>query len=110
MNKNDFVSHVAADASATRNIAECTVATDFSAVDDALTQDEPASIAGFGKFETRSRVAWRGLNPETGQPVSIAVSGVPSFKAAVHNQLSAFPTCLETQSADPGNSYAWVIR
>ena len=41
-----------------------------------------ATIAGFGKFVIRSRAARRGRNPQTGEPVAIVASRVPSFKAA----------------------------
>ena len=82
MNKNDLVSHVAAETSATRATAERMVGAVFSAVGDALARDEPVAIAGFGKFVIRDRAAGRGRNPKTGEPVAIAASNVPSFKAA----------------------------
>ena len=82
MNKNDLVSHVAAETSATRATAERTVGAVFSAIGDALARDEPVAIAGFGKFDIRGRAARRGRNPKTGEPVAIAASRVPSFKAA----------------------------
>ena len=55
MNKNELVSHVAAETSATRATAEHMVGAVFSAIGDALARDEP---------------------------VAITASKVPSFKAA----------------------------
>ena len=55
MNKNELVSHVAAETSATRATAERMVGAVFPAIGDALARDEP---------------------------VAIAASKVPSFKAA----------------------------
>ena len=66
MNKNDLVSHVAAETSATRVAAERMVGAVFSAIADALARDEPVAIAGFGQFVIRGRAARRGRNPQTG--------------------------------------------
>ena len=82
MNKAELASHVAAETSATRAAAERMVGAVFSAIGDALARDEPVAIAGFGKFAVRSRAARTGRNPQTGEPVDIAASKVPSFKAA----------------------------
>ena len=82
MNKNDLISHVAAETSATRTGAERMVAAVFSAIGDALARNEPVSIAGFGKFVMRNRGAARaGRNPQTGEPVvAIAASRVPAIQ------------------------------
>ena len=82
MNKNDLVSHVAAETSATRATSERMVGAVFSAIGDALARDEPVAIAGFGQFVIRDRAARQGRNPQTGEPVAVAASKVPSFKAA----------------------------
>ena len=82
MNKADLVSHVAAETSVTRTTAERMVGAVVTAIGDALARGEPVAIAGFGKFATRSRAARRGRNPQTGEPVAIAASRAPSFKAA----------------------------
>ena len=82
MNKAELISHVAAEASVTSATADRLVGAVFSAIGDALAHDEPVTIAGFGKFATRSRAARRGRNPQTGEPVAIAASRAPSFKPA----------------------------
>ena len=66
MNKNDLVSHVAAETSATRATAERMVGAVFSAIADALARDEPVAIAGFGKFVSARRAARQGRNPQPG--------------------------------------------
>jgi len=66
MNEAELVSHVAAETSSTRAAAERMVDAVFSAIADALARDQPAAIAGFGKFAVRSRVARKGRNPRTG--------------------------------------------
>ena len=37
--------------------------------------------AGFGTFETKERAARQGRNPGTGEPIAIAASRAPAFKA-----------------------------
>lgn len=82
MNKAQLATHVAAERSMTRAAADRLVGAVFAAIADALARDEPVTIAGFGKFDTRSRGARTGRNPATGEPVAIAASRAPSFKAA----------------------------
>ena len=82
MNKNDLAAQVAAERSTSRTEAERMVEAVFSAIGDALARGEPVAIAGFGKFAVHSRVARVGRNPQTGEPVDIAASRAPSFKAA----------------------------
>ena len=54
----------------------------FSTIAYALARDETVVIAGFGKFDVRTRAARTGRNPQTGATVAIAASRVPSFKPA----------------------------
>ena len=82
MNKAELTAHVAAETSVTRATADSLVGAVFSAIADALARDETVAIAGFGKFELRSRPARTGRNPRTGEPVAIAASRAPSFKPA----------------------------
>ena len=82
MNKHELVSHVAAGTPVTKADAERLVGVVFSTIADALARGESVTIAGFGKFATRSRAARTGRNPRTGEPVAIAASRTPSFKPA----------------------------
>ena len=82
MKKSDLVSHVAAEASVSSTVAGRVVGAVFTVIGDALARGEPVTIPGFGKFTTRSRPARQGRNPGTGEPVAIAASRAPSFKAA----------------------------
>ena len=67
MNKHELVSHVAAGTPVTRANTDRLVGAVFSTIADALARGEPATIAGFGKFATRSRAARTGRNPQTGE-------------------------------------------
>ena len=63
-----------AETSVTRATADSLVGAVFSAIAEALARDETVAIAGFGKFDVRSRPARTGRNPRTGEPVAIAAS------------------------------------
>ena len=82
MNKSQLTARVAAETSVTRASADRLVDAVFSAIAGALARDETVAIAGFGKFELRSRPARAGRNPRTGEPIAIAASRAPSFKPA----------------------------
>ena len=81
MNKSELAAHVATEAALPRAQAERVVNAVFSAIGDALANGESVVIAGFGTFETKSRAARQGRNPGTGEPIAIAASRAPAFKA-----------------------------
>ena len=82
MNKSDIVSRVAAQASLSRAAADNVVNAVFTAIGDGLARDETVAIAGFGAFSIKQRPARSGRNPRTGEPITIAASAVPAFKAS----------------------------
>ena len=47
----------------------------------ALQDEEKVQLVGFGSFEMKKRAARTGLNPRTKEPVEIAATQVPVFKA-----------------------------
>ena len=63
MNRNQLAAHVAAETSVTRATADSLVGAVFSAIAEAIARDETVAIAGFGKFDVRSRPARTGRNP-----------------------------------------------
>ncbi len=81
MNKSELSSQVAADASLSRAAADTVIDAVFSTISDALASGETVAIAGFGTFSIRARAARQGRNPQTGEPLTIAASKVPAFKA-----------------------------
>ena len=50
-------------------------------ITNALKNGDQVAIAGFGTFLVRERAARSGRNPRTGEPMQIAASKVPAFKA-----------------------------
>ena len=82
MNKSDIVSRVAAQSSLSRAAADSVVNAVFTAICDGLAQDEAVAIAGFGTFSIKKPPSRSGRNPRTGEPITIAASAVPAFKAS----------------------------
>ena len=50
-------------------------------VADELKKGEKVQLVGFGTFEVSNRPAREGRNPQTGEPMPIAASKAPKFKA-----------------------------
>ena len=81
MNKSELSSRVAADASLPKAGVDSVIDAVFSTITDTLARGESVAIAGFGTFNPRARAARQGRNPQTGEPIIIAGSTVPTFKA-----------------------------
>jgi len=81
MNKGEFVDAVAAKGDMSKGDAASAVDAVLEAVTDAMKDGEQVTLVGFGTFLVRKREARTGRNPRTGEPLQIAASNVPSFKA-----------------------------
>lgn len=81
MNKMELVSNVAEKAGLTKKDAEKAVNALFQSVQEALVKNDKVQMIGFGTFEIRDRVARKGRNPQTGEPIDIPASKNPIFKA-----------------------------
>ena len=82
MNKRELGEAVAEAFGGNKAMGGAAVDAVVSAVTAALAKGEKVSIAGFGNFEVRHRAARTGRNPRTGEPVQIAATNAPAFKAA----------------------------
>lgn len=81
MNKGEFVDAVAAKGEMTKADAAVAVDAVLDAVTEAMKDGDQVTLVGFGTFLVRKREARTGRNPRTGEPLQIAASNVPSFKA-----------------------------
>ena len=81
MNKGEFVDAVAAKGDMSKAEASSAVDAVLDAVTEAMRQGDQITLVGFGTFLVRKREARTGRNPRTGEPLEIAASNVPSFKA-----------------------------
>lgn len=82
LNKKALVEVVATKLDITKKAAALAVDTVFEEITNALANETKVDISGFGKFEVKNRPARTGINPATKQPMEIAASKAPGFKAA----------------------------
>ena len=81
MNKNELISAVAEATGLSKKDATAAVTTALDKISEALTQGEKVQLAGFGSFEIRERSERNGVNPHTGEAVTVAARKAPVFKA-----------------------------
>ncbi len=81
MTKSEFVDQMAAEADLNKAEAGRAVDAFVSVVEETLSRGGEISFTGFGKFSVSERGARQGVNPQTGQRISIAASKVPRFTA-----------------------------
>lgn len=81
MNKTELIAAVAEKAGLSKKDADAAVAAVFDTVTAELVKGEKVQLIGFGTFEVRARAEKQGHNPKTGEPMTIAATKVPAFKA-----------------------------
>jgi len=81
MNRTQLVEAIAAKAELTKKDADNFLTAYIETLTEALQADEKVAIVGFGTFEIRERAAREGRNLRTGEPMQIAASKYPAFKA-----------------------------
>ncbi|WP_127534136.1 HU family DNA-binding protein [Paenibacillus kobensis] len=81
MNKTDLINNIATKSGLTKRDVEAVLNGFLGEVTDALASGDKVQLIGFGTFETRTRSGRTGRNPQTGNPIEIAESKVPAFKA-----------------------------
>ncbi len=81
MNKTELINAVAEKADLSKKNAEAAVNATLAAITESLKAEEKVQLVGFGSFEVKHRAERTGLNPRTGDSVTIAASKVPAFKA-----------------------------
>lgn len=81
MTKTELVAKVAEKTGLTKKDSEVAVSAVFDSITETLKKGEKLSVVGFGSFEVKTRAARKGINPKTKQPIKIAATKSPSFKA-----------------------------
>lgn len=80
MNKAELVEKVAGEAGLTKKDVNNVVDAMTSAITDSLAGGEKVTLVGFGTFQVQKRKARQGVNPQTGEKISIPAKDVPKFK------------------------------
>ena len=81
MNKSELIEAMAEAGDISKSAAQRALDGLTDAVAVALKNGDTVSLIGFGTFSVKERAARTGRNPKTGEPIEIAASKAPSFKA-----------------------------
>ena len=81
MTKVELIAAVATEAGLSKKDAEKAMNTMLATITEELKKGEKVSLVGFGTFEVRERPERQGRNPQTKEPMTIAASKLPAFKA-----------------------------
>ncbi|MEA5011659.1 MAG: HU family DNA-binding protein [Angelakisella sp.] len=81
MTKVELVNAVAEKTGLSKKDSEKAVSAVFASITETLQKGDKLSLVGFGTFEVKERAARSGINPRTKEPISIAASKNPVFKA-----------------------------
>ena len=79
MTKQEFVDLVASKSGLSKKDAGDAVDAVLDSISDSLKAGNDVTFTGFGKFSVAHRAARTGVNPRTGERLSIAASKVPKF-------------------------------
>ena len=81
MNKTELVAAMAEQAGISKKDAEAALKAFTDTVSKELKKGGKVQLVGFGTFETSTRAASTGRNPQTGKEMKIKASKAPKFKA-----------------------------
>lgn len=81
MKKQDLVKKIAEEVGLSQKQAAAALGCALDSIVAAVAAGEKVQFVGFGTFESKTRAARTGLNPQTGEAIQIAASTVPVFKA-----------------------------
>ena len=81
MNKTELIAAMADQAGISKKDAEKALKAFTDVIADELKKGEKVQLVGFGTFEVSERAAREGRNPQSGEPMKIAASKAPKFKA-----------------------------
>ena len=80
MTKAEFVDRIAGDFDSKKSAADAVEAV-LDAISDTLAGGGDVNFTGFGKFSVAERGPRQGVNPRTGERITIAGGRVPKFSA-----------------------------
>ena len=82
MNKTDLINVVISETNLCEKEVKAVINATFSAMSNALKENDKVQILGFGTFETKSVEARDGRNPKTGETIKIDAHKKVTFTAA----------------------------
>jgi len=81
MNRTQLVEAIATKSELTKKDADKFLGAFIETLTDAMKAETKVTLVGFGTFEVRERAAREGRNLQTGEPMHIAATKYPAFKA-----------------------------
>jgi DNA-binding protein HU-beta len=78
--KADFIDKVAGKIGSKKEASEAVEAV-LDGIEDSLSKGEDVNFTGFGKFSVSERGPRQGVNPRTGERITIPGGKVPKFSA-----------------------------
>ena len=80
MNKSEFVAKLAADTDLKKSDAEKFLDAFIANVKEVIASGDKLQLVGFGTFEAKEREERTGVNPATGEKITIPACKVPSYR------------------------------
>ena len=80
MNKAELITEVAHLSGLTKNDAGKAVNALVTAVQEAVKNNDKVALVGFGSWEAKYREERKGVNPKTGEEITVAARKSVSFK------------------------------
>jgi len=81
MTRDNLVEQMASKAGVTKTQADAVLRAFTEVVTAAMSKGDSIGLTGFGTFQISARAARQGVNPRTGEKLSIPAMNVPKFKA-----------------------------
>jgi DNA-binding protein HU-beta len=81
LNKSELIDSVASSTGESKRVVGDVLDGFIDQVQKEVKRGQKVTLPGFGTFERRSRSARTARNPRTGEPIQVAASKVPAFKA-----------------------------
>lgn len=82
VNKKELIDRIAETSSFAKKDVGVFLDSFVDVIGNALVNNEKVSLMGFGNFEVRERAERSGVNPRTGESITIAATKTPAFKAS----------------------------
>lgn len=82
MKKSEFVKEVAAQCGISQAAANTAISAVFDTIKKVVNEGNEVAIRNFGTFKLKSLPERNGINPKTGQAITIPAHKVAAFKAS----------------------------
>lgn len=81
MNRSELVAALAEKTGNTKKYTDYLLQIFIDTVENEIVSGNKVRIVGFGIFDSKERVARKGVNPRTGESMIIESAKIPTFKA-----------------------------